>query len=101
MLYEVITVRRAGKQFDDHLRTSLDHFLQRGLERVGLDIAEQVASTGDIEQFAKVGIGAGAVERAQRSLVAAVHQENCRRIGAVIGRYYAMDRDNRWERVEP
>ena len=25
----------------------------------------------------------------------------CGRIASVVGRYYAMDRDNRWERVEP
>ena len=33
-------------------------------------------------------------------------QEKCREIGVgeiatVVGRYYAMDRDKRWERIEP
>ncbi|MBT7719299.1 MAG: phosphoglycerate mutase (2,3-diphosphoglycerate-independent), partial [Halieaceae bacterium] len=26
---------------------------------------------------------------------------NCGRVASITGRYYAMDRDNRWERVEP
>ena len=25
---------------------------------------------------------------------------NCGRLASIVGRYYAMDRDNRWERVE-
>lgn len=40
---------------------------------------------------------------AKSSLVALTEQFNrlqCGKIASIIGRYYAMDRDNRWERVE-
>jgi 2,3-bisphosphoglycerate-independent phosphoglycerate mutase len=35
-----------------------------------------------------------------RQLEAKIAEIGCGRIATVIGRYYAMDRDNRWERVE-
>lgn len=40
---------------------------------------------------------------AESSLIALdqkLHEHGCGRIASVIGRYYAMDRDNRWDRVE-
>lgn len=40
--------------------------------------------------------GAGFVEELERRLV----QNGCGEIATLGGRYYAMDRDNRWERVE-
>lgn len=36
-----------------------------------------------------------------RALQAIVDQHSEVRVASVMGRYYAMDRDNRWERVEP
>jgi len=40
--------------------------------------------------------GAGYLEQLEEKLAAI----GCGRVATVIGRYYAMDRDNRWERVE-
>ena len=40
--------------------------------------------------------GKGYVEQLQ----AAMEKVGCGKVATVIGRYYAMDRDNRWERVE-
>jgi 2,3-bisphosphoglycerate-independent phosphoglycerate mutase len=35
-----------------------------------------------------------------RQLESFLHSQECGRIVTVMGRYYAMDRDNRWERIE-
>ena len=35
-----------------------------------------------------------------RQLQAAIKETGCGRVATVIGRYYGMDRDNRWDRVE-
>lgn len=35
-----------------------------------------------------------------RQLLAAIKEAGCGRVATVIGRYYGMDRDNRWDRVE-
>lgn len=39
-------------------------------------------------------------ENSLRALAAKFAQLQCGRIASVIGRYYAMDRDNRWDRVQ-
>ncbi len=74
---------------NSHLYGLLEMAAKSGVEKVyvhaimdGRDVAP--TSGKDfvrelIDQFAKIGVG---------------------KIGTVIGRYYAMDRDNRWERVE-
>jgi len=35
-----------------------------------------------------------------RNLEAAIQEAGCGEIGTIVGRYYAMDRDNRWERIQ-
>jgi 2,3-bisphosphoglycerate-independent phosphoglycerate mutase len=39
-------------------------------------------------------------EKSLRELTVKFAQLECGRIASIIGRYYAMDRDNRWERVQ-
>lgn len=39
-------------------------------------------------------------EKSLQALAAHLDQLQCGRIACVVGRYYAMDRDNRWDRVE-
>jgi 2,3-bisphosphoglycerate-independent phosphoglycerate mutase len=73
----------------DHYAALIDMAKRQGLERVylhcfmdGRDVPPQS--------------GLGFVEKMQRK----VAQIGVGEIATVIGRYYAMDRDNRWERVE-
>ena len=40
--------------------------------------------------------GAGYLEQVTELM----EQSGCGRIGSVVGRYYAMDRDQRWDRVK-
>ncbi|MEO1584783.1 MAG: 2,3-bisphosphoglycerate-independent phosphoglycerate mutase [Planctomycetota bacterium] len=72
-----------------HLYAILNHCKDRGLERVCIHLFTDGRDTGpftgkgyaeEIESMcAKIGVG---------------------KIASVVGRYWAMDRDNRWERVQ-
>jgi len=76
---------------DHHLRSLLELARRVGLGRE--QVAVHVVLDG---RDTAPRSGAGHVERLERDLA----QAGVGRIVSVIGRYFAMDRDKRWERVE-
>ena len=73
----------------DHLLALVDMADQKGLERV---FVHAILDGRDTPPDS----GVGYLTRLQEHLVAG----GCGKIATVCGRYYAMDRDSRWERVE-
>jgi len=73
----------------EHLYALLRMAKQRGLQRVYVHC---FLDGRDVPPMSAVGY----VE----ALQVKCSEIGCGRIASVIGRYYAMDRDNRWERVE-
>ncbi len=73
----------------DHMYACLDLCASVGQERVLLHLFMDGRDTGPFT-------GRGFVEQVQRHC----EKAGVGRIASVMGRYYAMDRDNRWERVE-
>ena len=74
---------------DEHISALLDFASQQGLRdvvvHVILDGRDTIYNTGI--DFVK-------------NLVAKMEQVGVGRVGSISGRFYAMDRDNRWDRVE-
>ena len=73
----------------DHLHACVELCKRRGQQRVALHLFTDGRDTGPFT-------GKGFIERIEAK---------CRAIGvgevaSIVGRYYAMDRDNRWERVK-
>ena len=85
-----------GLVSDGGVHSSLEHL--RALIAMGaeLGVADLVVHAFTDGRDTSPTAGAGYLERVQEWLDAA----GVGRIGSVIGRYYAMDRDRRWERVE-
>ena len=76
---------------DQHLRSLLEMARRRDLRR------DQVAVHAILDgRDTPPRSGAGYVERLERD----VSTLGVGRIASVVGRYYAMDRDNRWDRVQ-
>ena len=73
----------------DHLYALLEMAAARGLERVYVHAFTDGRDTPPDSGLAYV--------KQMRERMAAI---GCGRIATVCGRYYAMDRDNRWDRVE-
>ncbi len=73
----------------DHLKVILETARSAGVERVFYHALMDGRDTSP-------SAGAGYLERVEGWLV----ETGVGRIASVVGRYYAMDRDNRWERVE-
>ncbi len=73
----------------DHLLALLDHAKQKGVERVAVHAITDGRDTPPES-------GAGYLARLQEYM----RTKRCGQIATVCGRYYAMDRDNRWERIE-
>ncbi len=75
---------------DEHINALLAFAAQQGLRDVVvhaiLDGRDTIYNTG--VDF-------------MRNLLAKMAELGCGRVGSVSGRFYAMDRDNRWERIEP
>ena len=76
---------------DDHIRALLELAKRRGFPSEKL-IVHAITDGRDTPPRS----GAGFLERLEQDLRAA----GIGRVGSVIGRYFAMDRDKRWERVE-
>lgn len=72
----------------EHLRACLTLCARRGAERVAIHAFTDGRDTGPFT-------GAGFLDRVE----AWTREEGVGRIASVMGRYFAMDRDNRWERV--
>ncbi len=73
----------------EHLIGFLRKAKREGLERVYIHALMDGRDTSPTS-------GAGYM----RQLQATIKETGCGRVATVIGRYYAMDRDNRWDRVE-
>ena len=89
-------VHLIGLVSDGGVHSSLGH-LQALIElAASLDVADLVlhAFTDGRDTLPKSG--AGYLEQVQ----AWMQEAGVGRIGSIVGRYYAMDRDNRWERVQ-
>ncbi len=73
----------------EHLIAFLKKAKREGLERVYIHALMDGRDTSPTS-------GAGYM----RQLQATIKETGCGRVATVIGRYYGMDRDNRWDRVE-
>ncbi|MFN5661358.1 MAG: 2,3-bisphosphoglycerate-independent phosphoglycerate mutase [Planctomyces sp.] len=67
-----------------------------GQSHVAVHLITDGRDTGPYTGGGPDGAGGGFVERVERELVAI----GVGRVQSVMGRYFAMDRDNRWERVQ-
>jgi 2,3-bisphosphoglycerate-independent phosphoglycerate mutase len=72
----------------EHLHALLKLAKQNGIDRVFVHAFMDGRDTLPTS-------GAGYLEKLQQKM----REYNCGRIGSVSGRYYAMDRDRRWERI--
>ncbi|MEP5763909.1 MAG: 2,3-bisphosphoglycerate-independent phosphoglycerate mutase [Halieaceae bacterium] len=72
-----------------HLAAAIEMAQQRGADRVYLHAFLDGRDTPPRSAEASL--------EAMQALFARL---NCGRVASIVGRYYAMDRDNRWERVE-
>ncbi|MEX0744256.1 MAG: 2,3-bisphosphoglycerate-independent phosphoglycerate mutase [Phycisphaeraceae bacterium] len=73
----------------DHLDACIELCKQRGQDKVALHLFTDGRDTGPYS-------GMGFIERIE----ATCKQRGVGQIASIVGRYYAMDRDNRWERVK-
>ncbi len=73
----------------DHLRAILETALNEGLSRVMYHAFMDGRDTSPLA-------GRGYLEQVQKWM----EELNTGTIATVVGRYYAMDRDNRWDRIE-
>ncbi|MBI5637308.1 MAG: 2,3-bisphosphoglycerate-independent phosphoglycerate mutase [Nitrospinae bacterium] len=73
----------------EHLIAFLQKAKSEGLDRVYVHALMDGRDTSPTS-------GAGYM----RQLLEAIKETGCGRVATVIGRYYGMDRDNRWDRVE-
>jgi 2,3-bisphosphoglycerate-independent phosphoglycerate mutase len=74
---------------EDQILAMIDLASQRGAERIYLHAFLDGRDTPPRSALASL-------EKAQ----ACLEESGCGRIVSIIGRYYAMDRDNRWDRVQ-
>jgi 2,3-bisphosphoglycerate-independent phosphoglycerate mutase len=75
---------------EDHIHALLELAARSGLRKVFLHAFLDGRDTPPRS-------AAPSLQRLQDKCVAL----NCGRVASIVGRYYAMDRDNRWERVQP
>ena len=73
----------------DHLFACVELCSRKGVDKVALHLLTDGRDTGPFT-------GKGFIERIESKL----SELGVGAIGSICGRYYAMDRDNRWERVE-
>ena len=85
-----------GLVSDGGVHSHLDHLLAlvQLAKKEGLEAVYIQALTDGRDTPPRAGIGF------IRDLEQRLAELNCGKIASVIGRFYAMDRDNRWERVE-
>ncbi|HEY2317663.1 MAG TPA: 2,3-bisphosphoglycerate-independent phosphoglycerate mutase [Solirubrobacteraceae bacterium] len=85
-----------GLVSDGGVHSSMDHL--RALIALGaeLGVSDLVVHAFTDGRDTTPKSGAGYLEQVSGWM----HENGCGRIGSVVGRYYAMDRDERWDRVK-
>lgn len=74
---------------EDHIQAMIEMAHQQGVKRIYLHAFLDGRDTPP-----------RSAEPSLEKLTALFDRLNCGRIASLIGRYYAMDRDNRWERIQ-
>jgi 2,3-bisphosphoglycerate-independent phosphoglycerate mutase len=89
-------VHLVGLVSDGGVHSSLEHLRELIAAAAQLGVEDLVIHAFTDGRDTLPQSGAGFLEQVQDSLTAA----GIGRVGTVIGRYYAMDRDRRWERIQ-
>ncbi len=89
-------VHLIGLVSDGGVHSSLDHLRALIELAASLEVPDLVLHAFTDGRDAAPDAGAAFLDQVQAWMTA----EGCGRVGSVVGRYYAMDRDQRWDRIK-